>query len=75
MRPKPVSKPKTPDDWVNAGKESSPPEPAESQEKIKRLTLDLPLSLHAAIKNAANNKGVTMVNMIRELLEREYRKK
>jgi predicted DNA binding CopG/RHH family protein len=41
-------------------------------EKIKRLTLDIPESLHKAIKLKATNDGVTMVELLRELLEEHY---
>lgn len=41
-------------------------------EKIKRLTLDIPESLHKAIKLKATNEGVTMVELLRELLEEHY---
>jgi hypothetical protein len=41
-------------------------------EKIKRLTLDIPESLHKAIKLKATNDGVTMVELLRGLLEEHY---
>lgn len=41
-------------------------------EKIKRLTLDIPESLHKAIKLKATTEGVTMVDLLRELLEEHY---
>ena len=43
----------------------------ESQ-KMKRLTLDLPEGLHRAIKRRAVEEGVTMVDMLRTLLEEQY---
>lgn len=51
-----------------------PPSSAEvaKPEKIKRLTLDIPESLHKAIKLKATNEGVTMVELLRELLEEHY---
>ncbi len=42
-------------------------------DKMKRLTLDIPESLHQAIKLKAVEQGVTMANMLRELLEEHYR--
>lgn len=42
------------------------------QEAMKRLTLDIPESLHRRIKGKAVMEGVTMVNMLRELLEEKY---
>lgn len=38
----------------------------------KRLTLDIPESLHRQIKGRAVMEGTTMVNMLRELLEKTY---
>ena len=40
---------------------------------MKRLTLDIPEDLHKRIKGKAVMEGVTMVNMLRELLEETYR--
>ena len=67
----------TPDDWVSAPAEERPveasPEPGQtSVEKMKRLTLDIPESLHRAIKRRAVEEGETMVALLRDLLEREY---
>lgn len=39
---------------------------------MKRLTLDIPESLHRRIKGRAVMEGTTMVNMLRELLEDTY---
>lgn len=47
-------------------------ERAEDQGAMKRLTLDIPESLHRRIKGKAVMEGVTMVNMLRELLEENY---
>ncbi|HEY9859765.1 MAG TPA: CopG family transcriptional regulator [Candidatus Obscuribacterales bacterium] len=41
-------------------------------EKMKRLTLDLPESLHKSIKLKATAEGVTMADLLRELLEEHY---
>ena len=49
-----------------------PEKPEEPKEKIKRLTLDIPESLHRRIKGKAVMEGVTMVEMLRELLEETY---
>lgn len=54
--------------WVRQGAET----PAVVPSKLKRLTLDLPVALHRAIKLRAVEEGVPMVEMLRELLEREY---
>lgn len=39
---------------------------------IKRLTLDLSASLHRRIKTSCANRGTSMVEEIRELLESSY---
>ncbi len=49
---------------------SIPEEP--SQPKIKRLTLDISEALHKKIKVRAVIEGISMVEMLRELLETTY---
>ncbi|MEL6501315.1 MAG: hypothetical protein AAFZ17_08235 [Cyanobacteria bacterium J06650_10] len=44
----------------------------EKKPTMKRLTLDIPENLHRRIKGKAVMEGVTMVNMLRELLEETY---
>ena len=39
------------------------------EEPIKRLTIDLPQSLHARLKVKAAEEGVTMASLVRELLD------
>ncbi len=69
-------KPANVDEWV-ANRDSktvnskSPSE--EAPEKIKRLTLDIPESLHRAIKKKAVEDGETMADQLRSLLEEHYR--
>jgi predicted DNA binding CopG/RHH family protein len=65
------------DEWVDT--RSAPGEIADSpestpapKEKFKRLTLDIPETLHRAIKGKAASEGVAMVDMLRELLEEKY---
>ena len=65
------------DEWVDT--RSAPGEIADSpestpapKEKIKRLTLDIPETLHRAIKGKAASEGLAMVDMLRELLEEKY---
>ena len=63
----PVAKPApTPDQWVES-RTASPEE-----EKIKRLTLDLPESLHRRIKMECAKRGKKMADEIRRLLEAEF---
>jgi len=47
-------------------------EPTLKESKLKRLTLDIPDELHRKIKGKAVAEGVTMVEMLRELLETNY---
>jgi ParG len=67
--------PKAADDWVaGAGTEAAssvapPPQPTES---MKRLTIDIPRSLHTRIKAACALRGSKMADEIRALLDREY---
>ena len=47
-------------------------QPAAIVEKRKRLTLDIPESLHKAIKRKAADEGVPMLNLIQQVLERDF---
>lgn len=65
----PVVKPRTADEFVSAGRESpSAPTP----EVIKRLTLDVPESLHKRIKRTCADRGEMMADELRKILEREF---
>ncbi len=74
---KPQTKPSV-DNWVDSREVSAtaseiPTVPKVLNEpKMKRLTLDIPESLHRQIKGKAVLEGVTMVEMLRELLETTY---
>lgn len=73
---KPQAKPPSVDDWVETRvtpEADEPVEPQEEPEKMKRLTLDIPESLHRTIKSRAVVEGTTMADMLRELLEETYR--
>jgi len=65
--------PKSLDDWVS-GPESLEEEktPETQTEKMKRLTLDIPQSLHRAVKRKAIDEGQTMAELLRALLEQNY---
>lgn len=79
---KPVTTPQpNPEDWVTnrlQAQEVIPtplPVPTKvPEQKLKRLTLDIPEPLHKAIKQAAAKEGVSMVDQIRELLVKHYLK-
>lgn len=62
------SEPSQPPSELGAAAAAAPP----AQEKIKRLTLDIPESLHRRIKGRAVMEGTTMVEMLRELLLETY---
>ena len=70
-------KPANIDEWVQSrdletvNPKSSPSK--EAPEKIKRLTLDIPESLHRAIKKKAVEDGETMADQLRSLLEAHYK--
>lgn len=67
--------PKAADEWVaGAGAEtaSAPASPPEPTEPMKRLTIDIPRSLHTRIKAACALRGSKMADEIRALLDREY---
>lgn len=76
MSAKPAAeKPATVDDWVATPRtETEPVTPAAEvkPEKTKRLTLDIPESLHRSIKAESVQRGVAMVDMLRELLSEKY---
>jgi predicted DNA binding CopG/RHH family protein len=69
---KPDNKVSNIDQWVTERTTDST-QPEQTTEKMKRLTLDIPESLHQAIKLKAVEQGVTMANMLRGLLEEHYR--
>lgn len=49
-----------------------PAPPSSAREATRRLTLDLPESLHRAMKIKAATTGVTMLEEVRSLLEVHY---
>lgn len=65
---KPTSKPATADAWVSDRVTDGAPEP------VKRLTIDIPESLHRAIKSQTASRGTKMADEIRDLLLQKYGK-
>lgn len=65
------------DKWMEGqgGGESSPP-PAKTAAtpaaKMKRLTIDVPDSLHRRVKSRCGMDGLRMADVIRELLEQRF---
>lgn len=73
ITPKPTNVQSEPnlDNWIIQGKESlNDAQP--TSEKIKRLTIDIPESLHRTIKAQCANRGNKIVDEIRELLMNKY---
>jgi len=58
--------------WVTARESLVSETPHEKVEKMKRLTLDISETLHKAIKRQALDAGVTMADLLRDLLEQHY---
>ena len=71
VKPK-KEKPINVDEWV-VNRDLKAVESEEAPEKIKRLTLDIPESLHRAIKRKAVEDGETMADQLRSLLEEHYK--
>ena len=65
-RPAAVTAP-TADDWVQSRQIE-----ASNGEAMKRLTVDVPSSLHARIKSQCALRGVKMADEIRDLLEKHF---
>ena len=59
------------DQWVN--NRTTDFEEQEEAKETKRLTLDIPKSLHQKIKFKSVEEGETMANMLRKLLEKNYK--
>jgi hypothetical protein len=55
------------DAWVEDRADS------DSLERIKRLTIDIPESLHRAIKSQCAMRGTKIADEVRELLIQKYR--
>ena len=54
------------DEWVENRSSGSAPEP------MKRLTIDVPASLHRAIKTQCAARGTKIADEVRELLMKKY---
>jgi predicted DNA binding CopG/RHH family protein len=72
-KPGRTASPANVDDWVQAEPAKTTAPTAEV--KMKRLTLDIPEPLHKAIKTRSVQEGVSMVDMLRALLEENYSSK
>lgn len=65
---KPTNKPApaAADAWVESRSTTDEPEP------MKRLTIDVPVSLHRAIKSQCAMRGTKIADEVRELLVQKY---
>jgi hypothetical protein len=69
---KPVERSAIAEQWV-AGKEpTAEAAKPEMGEPMKRLTIDLPASLHKRVKSGCAQRGVKMADEIRRLLEAHF---
>lgn len=59
------------DQWVETRTVETETLPQEKP-KMKRLTLDIPETLHRAIKMKSVEQGVPMADLLRDLLESNY---
>lgn len=57
----PKSKPETAEAWVS------------KRDGIKRLTIDIPLSLHAKLKITSAKQGQTMADLVKECLTKYFK--
>ena len=65
-----ASRPANPERWVKAA--DNPPREAGAGGYTARLTIDVTPALRGRIKIAAFARGVTVADMLRELLAREF---
>lgn len=52
--------------------EAQAPAAAPPKEKMSRLTIDLPETLHRRVKMQCAGRGIKMVDVVRDFLEREF---
>ncbi len=59
---------------VRAVKKAKPPTEETTEEPMKRLTIDIPLSLHRRVKSQCGEEGLQMADVIRGFLEKRFPK-
>jgi hypothetical protein len=67
-----ASRPADPEHWIKAA--DAPPRNGDAANFTARLTIDVTPELRGRIKIAAFQRGVTVADMLRELLAREFPK-
>lgn len=65
-KPKADQKADSADKWISSR------ETVEDKEDLKRLTIDVPATLHRRIKSQCADRGLKMADEIRELLEKHF---
>lgn len=66
-----ATRPADPDGWIRAG-DARPERDGAATAYSARLTVDITLDLRGRIKIAAFGRGITVAEMLRELLAREF---
>jgi hypothetical protein len=66
-----AARPTNADDWIKAAEQPAPA-PSSGAGFTARLTIDVTPDLRGRIKIAAFQRGVTVADMLRELLAREF---
>jgi hypothetical protein len=69
-----AARPSDPDTWVRKP-DSNPDKGAKSDLFTARLTIDVTPELRGRIKVAAFGRGITVADMLRDLLSREFQNK
>jgi hypothetical protein len=72
MKPKPSRRPASPDAWVKAPQDEGEPNRQENKEPQKRLTIDIPVSLHKRVKSQCALQNLNMADVVREMLEKRF---
>lgn len=65
-----TARPADPEHWVKAA--DAPPRDADPASSTARLTIDVTPELRGRIKIAAFRRGITVADMLRDLLAREF---
>ncbi len=75
-RPPAAGKLANPDDWVaNTAEPQVAPTalpPGTTPEKIKRLTIDIPLGLHRRVKTGCAREELVIADVVREFLDQRF---
>ena len=67
-----AARPRDPDTWVRARDVNVPRSGTKSDHFTARLTIDVTPDLRGRIKVAAFRRGITIAEMLRDLLSREF---